>query len=152
MNVSGIEIKKNCKNLLGIKIDCGVKFKNLLDRVIEKTIDKLNALSRVTLFMSYCPLVWMFRSSIVNNNINHLHERCLRVLYKGKTSSFKELLEKDGSVPTHNRNLQILAIEMLKVYGVALSTFTEIFNLRNLNYKRRYKSHFSIPHVSVYVY
>ena len=94
----------------------------------------------------------MFRSSIVNNNINHLHERCLRVICKGKTSSFKELLEKDGSVPTHNRNLQIPEIEMLKVYGVALSTFTEIFNLRNLNYKRRYTSHFSIPHVSVYVY
>lgn len=58
MNVSGIEIKKT-KNLLRIKIDCGLKFKNLSDRVIEKTIDKVNALFRVAPFISYCPLVWI---------------------------------------------------------------------------------------------
>ena len=44
-------------------------------------------------------------------------EECLRVIYNDKIPSFKELLERDGSVPIHNRNLKILAIEMFKVYN-----------------------------------
>ena len=135
-----------------MKIDCGLKFKHLLDHVVEKTSDKVNALSRVALFISYCPLVWMFHSCIINNNINHLNERCLLVIYKGKTSSLKKLLERDGFVPAHNRNLQILANEMFKVYdNKALLILTEIFNLQNLNYELCQTSHFSVQHVrSVY--
>ena len=56
---------------------------------------------------SYCPLVWMCHSRTINIKINHLHERCLGVICNDKISSFKELLEGDGFVPTHNRNLQI---------------------------------------------
>ena len=101
---------------------------------------------------SYCPLVWMCHSRTINNTINHLHERCLRVIYNDKISSFKELLDIDGSVPIHNRNLQILATEMFEVYNnVAPAIFTEIFNKRNPTYQLRHTSHFSIPPVrSVY--
>ena len=31
----------------------------------------------------------------MNNQINRLHERCLRLIYGDKQSSFEELLEKD---------------------------------------------------------
>ena len=58
----------------------------------------------------------MFDSCIINNNINRLHERCLRLCYGDKSTSFEKLLEQDKSVTTHTRNLQILATEMLKVY------------------------------------
>ena len=94
----------------------------------------------------------MCHSRTINNKINHLHERCLRVIYNDKISSFKELLERDGSVPIHNRNLQILATEMFKVYNnIAPPIITEIFNKRNPNYQLRHASHFSIPPVrSVY--
>ena len=37
-------------------------------------------------------------------------------LRTNKTSSFEKLLEKDGSVTIHSRNLQTLATEMFKVY------------------------------------
>ena len=101
---------------------------------------------------SYCRQVWMCHSRTINNNINHLHERYLRVIYNDKISSFKELLETDGPVPIHSRNLQILATEMFKVYNnIAPPIFTEIFNKRNPNYQLRHISHFSIPPVrSVY--
>ena len=94
----------------------------------------------------------MCHSYTINNKIDHLHERCLRVIYNDKISSFKELLEKDGSVPIHNRNLQILATEMFKVYNnIAPPIFTEIFKKRNPNYQLRHTLHFSIPPVrSVY--
>ena len=65
---------------------------------------------------NYCPLVWLCHSRLMNNKINRLDEKCLRIVYSDKTSSFKELLEKDGSVTIHKRNLQVLATEMFKVY------------------------------------
>ena len=84
---------------------------------------------------SYCLLVWMCHSRTINNKINQLHERCLRVIYNGKILSFNELLEGDGSVPIDNRNLHILATEMFKVYkNIAPAIFTEIFNKPNTNY------------------
>ena len=101
---------------------------------------------------SYCPLVRMCHSRTINNKINHLHERCLRVFYNDKFSSFTELLEKNGSVPLHNRNLWILATEMFKVYNnITPPILTEIFNKWNPNYQLRHMSHFLAPPVrSVY--
>ena len=66
---------------------------------------------------NYCPLVWMFHNRTLNNKINRLHERALRIVYKDENgiSTFKDLLQKDGAVKVHDRNLQRLAIEMFKV-------------------------------------
>ena len=50
----------------------------------------------------------------MNNEINRPHERYLRVIYNDKTSSFADILAKDGSVTTHTRNVQVLATEMYK--------------------------------------
>ena len=36
---------------------------------------------------SYCPLIWMCHSRRINNQINMLDERALRVVYKDKSSS-----------------------------------------------------------------
>ena len=49
-----------------------------------------------------------------NNKINKLHERCLRFIYNDKRLSFNALLEKDGSVSIHERNIKILARKMFK--------------------------------------
>ena len=40
-------------------------------------------------------LIWMFHSRGLNNKINRIHERALRITYKNKSSTFQELLEKD---------------------------------------------------------
>ena len=64
----------------------------------------------------------------MNNKINQLHEKCLRIVYSDKTSSFEELLEKDRSATIHTRNLQVLATEMFKVYrNLSPNIVTEIF-------------------------
>ena len=66
---------------------------------------------------NYCPLMWMCYSRTNNRKINRLHERWLRIIYNDK-QSFIKLLEKDNFVPIHQRNLQILAIEMFTVVMV----------------------------------
>ena len=57
----------------------------------------------------------MCHSRTNNSKINRLHERCLRIVYNDKQSSFNELLEKDGSVSIHMRNIQIPTSEMYKL-------------------------------------
>ena len=32
----------------------------------------------------YCPAIWMFHSRTLNNEINRLYERCLRITYNYK--------------------------------------------------------------------
>ena len=61
----------------------------------------------------YCPLNWI----IHNRHINHikLYERALKIVYVDHFPSIEELLSKDKSVTVHDRNLQILAIEMYKI-------------------------------------
>ena len=57
----------------------------------------------------------MFHNRTLNNKINKLHERALRLVYKNENLSFIELLDMDNSVTIHQTNPQTLAIEMYKV-------------------------------------
>ena len=68
-----------------------------------------------TSLCSYCPLAWMYHGCANKNKISKLHERCIRIIYNDKQSSFTELLEIDSSVSVHIRNIQILATEMQKL-------------------------------------
>ena len=71
----------------------------------------------------------MCHSRTMNNKINHLHERCLRIVYSDKTLSFEKLSEIDRSVPIHIKNLQILATEFFKESkNLAPTIFSEIFS------------------------
>ena len=53
---------------------------------------------------NYCSLIRMFYSRPLNNKINCLHERILRIVYSDYKSSFCELLEKDKSFKIHQKN------------------------------------------------
>ena len=140
---------KNSKSakLLGIKIDNKLKFDEHVSDLCTKATQKLHALSRVSNFMTlkqrqttmkafilsqfgYCPLVWMFHSRKLNQRIDRIHERALRIVYKDDISSFDELLIKDESFSIHNRNIQTLAIELYKVvYGLSPKIMNQIFSL-----------------------
>ena len=64
---------------------------------------------------SYCSFTWINHSKTLNNKVNRMHERSLRVVYNYKNFTFKELLDKDKAVSIHTRNLQILVTEMFEV-------------------------------------
>jgi len=92
----------------------------------------------ITSQSGYYPLVWMFHSRKLNNQINNIHERALRIIYKDYHSSFKDLLEKDNSVSIHQRNLQVLATELFKTKnGYNPPLLSEIFRFIEPSYNLR---------------
>ena len=63
----------------------------------------------------YCPQVWAFHENrTLNNTINGIQERALRLVYTDYHSSYDELLKQDSSYRIHYRNLQRLATEIYK--------------------------------------
>ena len=91
---------------------------------------------------SYCPLVWMFCTRTLNNKINRLHERALRLVYDDDNLTFEELLEKDNSVTVHDRNLQKLACEMFKIKNkMSPQPIIDLFNEKLCQYDLRKKIH-----------
>ena len=91
----------------------------------------------------------MFCNRSLNNKIDRLHERSLRIVYSDKTSDFSELLEKDGSVSIHYQNIRQLAIEMFKVSkGLCPEIVKGLFQFRyDIPYNLRQRSQFHIPPV-----
>ena len=80
----------------------------------------------------------MFHSRRLNNKINYIHERALRITYQDSTSTFQELLNKDISVSINHRNLQLLATEMFKIHrGFSPEILKESFVYRTSSYNLR---------------
>ena len=69
----------------------------------------------VTSKFEFYPLVWMFHSRGLNNRINVLYERGLRITYGDRLSSFQDLLKKDNLVSIHYKNIRGLKTEMFKL-------------------------------------
>ena len=140
------------EKLLGVKIDSKFSFENYVSSFCKKASQKLHALSRVVNFMdlakckslmkafitsqfNYCPLIWMFHSRQLNNRINKIQERSLRLLYKDNKLTFGDLLKLDNSVTIHQRSLQILTTEIFKVKSsLAPEIMTEIFEIKEPHY------------------
>ena len=80
----------------------------------------------------YCPLIWMFHSRTLNNKINRLHEKTLRIMYGDYKPKLDELLEKDDSLSIHHRNIQTLAIEILKfLNALSPQIVNEVFQVKS---------------------
>ena len=107
-------------DLLGIKIDYQLNFNEHVSKLCKKGNQKLHALARVSKYMSkdklrlimrafitsqfsYAPLTWMFHSRTLNNKINKIHERALRLVYDDENLTFQELLDLDGSITIHHK-------------------------------------------------
>ena len=107
----------------------------------------------ITSQFSYCPLIWMFHSRTLNNRINNIHKRALRLTYKDSQSSFKELLEKDHSVTVHHKNLQALVTEIFKVKNDLAPDMKDAYELKEPPYNLRSESnHFTRRNVKTTYY
>ena len=151
--------------LLDVTIDCNLFFNKPFDKLCKKAIAKLNALARISgymnlpkrriimkLFMTsqfgYCPLIWMFYSRTLNNKINSIQERALRITYNDRKSSFEKLLRKDNTVSIHHINLQVLVIEIFKIKNnLTPKILNEIFQNRTSPYNLRKNSNVYVRQV-----
>ena len=66
----------------------------------------------IELQFSDCPFIWVFRSRTLNNKIDHLHERALKIAYSDYKSPFNKLLRKNNTFTIHHRKIQSLLIEI----------------------------------------
>ena len=141
---------------LGITIDSNFTFGKHINELCKNGNLKLHALTRCAQFMSadkrrlifktfiisqvnYCPLVWMVHTKQLNNRINSLHGKALRVTYQDRNSSFTELLNLDKSVSSHYRNIKYLLRKIYKVkMGLSPPIMSDIFSLsENSSYNLR---------------
>ena len=149
------------EELLGVTIDAKLNFVKHIEQIYAKARAKLKALARIAPFVNtkkkrvlmkaffmaqsnYYPLTWMFYNRKLNNKINKLHERCLRIVYSDNTSSFEELLETDNSVSVYHENIQVLATELYKIVKeLSPEIMKEVFPFNeNTYYKTRNKRKF----------
>ena len=96
---------QKCEKILGIKIDNKSILMPHVRSLCKKTSQKLNAFARVecslkfeqkkvllyafaTMWCSYSPVVLMFYDQKLNNHINHIHERALRIVYQNQNLTF----------------------------------------------------------------
>ena len=165
--IGEFDVKNSRKEkLLGVQIDSKLSFENHVSSLCRKAIQKLHALVRVVNFMDLakrrslmkafitsqfncCLLFWMFHSRQLNNRINKIQERALRLVYKDNKLTFDDLLKLDNSVTIHQRNLQILATEIFKVKNsLAPEIMTEVFEIKEPHYNLRSDaSHFKRENV-----
>ena len=153
--IEDFSIENNTEEkLLGVKFDSNLSFEGHVTCLCKKASQKLHTLARISNYMdlnkrmnlmkafitsqfSYCPLIWMFHSRNLNNKINRIHERALRLVYQNNLS-FSELLDLDNSVTVHQKNLQVLVIEIYEVKnGIAPEIMNNIFELQNPSYNLR---------------
>ena len=85
----------------------------------------------------------MLHSRKINNSINSLHEGTLRdierdIVYRGYNATFSELLRKDKSVTIQQRNLELLATEILRQKMNSIQKIMEEkFTFKNVDYNLR---------------
>ena len=96
---------------------------------------------------NYCPLIWMCCNRSLNNKINRLDERCLRIVFSDKKSNFEKFLERDGSVFIHHHNIRFLEIKMFKVFKcISPQIVKEIFQFTDaVPYQLRKHTEFPNP-------
>ena len=151
--------------LLGVTIDNKLNFDEHVKILLKKGNQMLHALMRISKFLNedklklimntfiesqfnYCPLIWMFHSRVLNNKINRLHERALRLVFKDDNLTFQQLLEKSGSMTIHDRNLQKLAVEMYKVkHKLSPEPVQNLFSEQENGYSLRNRGYWELSKV-----
>ena len=115
----------NKEKLLGILLDNKLNFDSHITSLCKKAGQKLSALARINYYLtqdqrllllnsvvksqfSYCPLIWMFTSRYLNNALNSIHERALRLIYNDYELPFDRILENNKQKSIHQKNIESL--------------------------------------------
>ena len=89
----------------------------------------------------------MLHNRTLNNKINRIHERALRVVYQNKTLTFDELLLKDNSVRVHHF-LKLTLISIIYIINIVVCKC--VVNYKERKLKKRYKKQTKSKHIKIY--
>ena len=145
----------NEEKLLGILLDSKLNFDSHITSLCKKAGQKRSALARISHYLSqdqtllllnsviksqfsYGPLIWMFTSRYLNNALNSIHERALRLIYNDYELPFDRFLEDNKQKSIYQKNIESLAIEIYKFQGgLAPPIMSDLFITRENNYNLR---------------
>ena len=109
----------NEEKLLGIFLECKLKFESHIASLCKKAGQKINAWARlknyltsdqrnlllnsvITSQFTCCPLIWMFTWHYLNNALNNIHEQALRLIYNDHEKSFNSILTENNLYSSKN--------------------------------------------------
>ena len=162
--------ESSSEKLLGVEIHSELNFNQHVNNLCKKANSKLTALARLSSWQSfekrrvlmkafiesqfaYSPLTWMFHDRNMNQKINRVHERALRIVYQDNTSVFEELLVKDKSFKIHHRNIQCLALELYKTkHDISPLIMKNIFDSKKSKDNLRTQTDFALPSINTVHY
>ena len=143
------------EKLLGIFLDSKLDFESDIGSLCRKAGQKISDLTRLKNYFSsdqrnlllysviksqftYCLLIWMFTSRYLNNALNNIHERALRLIYNDYEKSFNSILTENNLKTIHQKNLEFLAIKIYKFQnGLSQPIMNDIFFSRQNIYNLR---------------
>ena len=133
LNVDGKVFPKDEQvKLLGVTIDNNLHFNSHIREICGKVNQKTNALSKLRGYINgkkaklllhrivmsnfqYCPLRWLFFSKAADNLINRTTKRPMRIIYYNDSEeALDALLQRDGTLRIHMKNVQKLMVEIYK--------------------------------------
>ena len=95
--------------------------------------------------LAYCHLVWHFCNASDRRKLERVQERALRAVYKTRSASYQELLDRAKLTTLHNRRLQDMATLMFQVkHSLVPLNISDLFYLKNTQKNLR-NSDFELP-------
>ena len=156
--------------LLGVHINNKLNFNLCITKICRSAANQFHVLIRLRMFLNfdvkktlinsyfysnfnYCPLLWMFSSTKLINEVESLQKRALRFFFM-KTSyvlPYEELLQKTGKETIKVNRLRSLCIEIYKLINNINPTYmNEIFKLRKISrvVHSNYKLYLDVPTIN----
>ena len=116
---------------LGVYIDCKLTFTEHVKRTCIKAARQLNALSRISKYLSvnskkqifrsfvlsnftYCSIVWHFCGSTNNSKLEKIQERALKIVYDDYEADYHDLIAKFGTDTMLQSRLKKMILEVFK--------------------------------------
>ena len=123
-----------------VKIDHKLNFNEHVLSLCKNVSQKLNIPSQIR----FPQIVWTHHNRKVNERIDNIYERALRIVDKDYKLSSQELLIEDKSSIIYHRNLQKRLTEVSKVKNGFLSSelLNDFFEFIGKPYSLRTNSHF----------
>lgn len=165
-NLDGFSIScDEVVKLLGVDIDCKLKFDSHVSNICKKAAQQVNVLKRIgnnlsklnklTIFytfvlsnFNFCSLAWHFCSESNTRKMEKIQERALRFVYDDYSSSISMLLSKANLPSLHVRRMRTMAIETFKIVNnIAPPVLSDLVVKKSTGINFRYSNLLQVPAV-----